>query len=64
MTRKYKHLFISGLDPEHPFDLGAEIEIYMGEEIEKYTYNRSRHPRRFGTSPMANFESRLAVPDA
>ena len=30
-----------GNDPDDPFDLGAEIELYMGEEKEKHTFNKS-----------------------
>ncbi|MCX7911823.1 MAG: hypothetical protein N2506_02510 [Dehalococcoidales bacterium] len=41
-THKYPELLIHlGTDPDHPFDLGAEIEMCMGEEMEKYTFNRS-----------------------
>jgi hypothetical protein len=39
---KYPELLIHlGTDPDHPFDLGAEIEMCLGEEMEKYTFNRS-----------------------
>lgn len=39
---KYPELLIHlGTDPNNPFDLGAEVEMYMGEEMEKYTFNRS-----------------------
>ncbi len=30
-----------GLNPEDPFDLGAEVEICMGEEMEKHVFSRS-----------------------
>lgn len=30
-----------GSDPEHPEDLGAEFELYMGEEMEKHIVNKS-----------------------
>ena len=30
-----------GSDPEHPEDLGAEFELFMGEEMEKHIINRS-----------------------
>jgi len=30
-----------GSDPNNPFDLGAELDIYMGEEMEKHTFNQS-----------------------
>jgi hypothetical protein len=41
-THKYPELLIHlGTDPDHPYDLGAEVEMCMGEEMEKYTFNRS-----------------------
>lgn len=30
-----------GTDPDDPGDLGAEIELYMGEELKRYEYDRS-----------------------
>ncbi len=30
-----------GSDPEHPEDLGAEFELFMGEEMEKHIINKS-----------------------
>jgi hypothetical protein len=30
-----------GMNPDDPFDLGAEIEFCMGPEMEKYTFTRS-----------------------
>lgn len=30
-----------GTNPDDPGDLGAEIELYMGEELKRYEYNRS-----------------------
>ena len=30
-----------GSDPEHPEDLGAEFELFMGEEMEKHIVNKS-----------------------
>jgi hypothetical protein len=30
-----------GSDPEHPEDLGAEFEMFMGEEMEKHIINKS-----------------------
>jgi hypothetical protein len=30
-----------GSDPDNQFDLGAEIEIYIGEEHEKHSFNQS-----------------------
>lgn len=39
---KYPELLIHlGTDPDNPFDLGAEIEMHMGEEMEKHTFSRS-----------------------
>jgi hypothetical protein len=41
-THKYPELLIHlGTDPNNPMDLGAEIEMCMGEEMEKYTFNKS-----------------------
>lgn len=33
-------LFI-GIDPNNPFDLGAEIEFHMGPEMEKHVFNKT-----------------------
>ena len=30
-----------GINPDDPFDLGAEIELSMGEELEKHSFTRS-----------------------
>lgn len=30
-----------GTNLDDPFDLGGEIELYMGEEMEKHTFNKS-----------------------
>jgi hypothetical protein len=30
-----------GIDPDNPFELGAEIELSMGEELEKHVFNQS-----------------------
>ncbi len=39
---QYPELLIHlGTDPDHPLDLGAEIEMCLGEEMEKHTFNRS-----------------------
>jgi hypothetical protein len=41
-THKYPELLVHlGTDPDNPMDLGAEIEMCMGEEMEKYTFNKS-----------------------
>ena len=41
-THKDAELLIHmGTDPDHPMDLGAEVEMCMGEEMEKYTFNQS-----------------------
>jgi hypothetical protein len=32
---------IFGTNPDEPLDLGAEIDIYMGEEMEKHSFNQS-----------------------
>ncbi len=39
---KYPELLAHiGTDPDNPMDLGAEVEMCMGEELEKYTFNQS-----------------------
>jgi len=30
-----------GMNPDDPFDLGAEVELCMGSEMEKYTFTKS-----------------------
>ncbi|HUT67593.1 MAG TPA: hypothetical protein VMW86_03475 [Dehalococcoidales bacterium] len=34
-------LFHIGSNPDDPMDLGAEVEMYMGPELERYTFNRT-----------------------
>ncbi len=34
-------LFHIGSDPENPMDLGAEVEIYMGPELERHVFSRT-----------------------
>lgn len=39
---KYAELLISiGTNPDDPMDLGAEVEMYMGPELERHVFNRS-----------------------
>ena len=39
---KYPEVFIHlGTDKDHPWDLGAEVEMYVGPEMEKHVFNRS-----------------------
>ncbi len=41
-THKYPEIFVHlGTDPEHPYDLGAEVEMFMGPEMEKHIVTRS-----------------------
>ena len=41
-THKYPELIAHiGTDPDNPMDLGAEVEMCMGPELEKYTFSRS-----------------------
>jgi hypothetical protein len=41
-THKYPELLVHlGTDPDNPMDLGAEIEMCMGPELEKYIFNKS-----------------------
>ena len=39
--KKAELLFHIGTNPNDPTDLGAEVEMFMGEELEKHTFNRS-----------------------
>ena len=34
-------LFHIGTNPDDPTDLGAEVEIYMGPELERHVFNKS-----------------------
>ena len=34
-------LFHIGTDPKNPMDLGADVELYMGEEMERYVINKT-----------------------
>jgi len=34
-------LFHIGTNPDDPMDLGAEVEMYMGPELERHVFNRS-----------------------
>lgn len=39
---KYPELFVHlGTDPDNPYDLGAEVEMYMGPEMEKHVITKS-----------------------
>jgi hypothetical protein len=39
---KYPELLVHlGTNPDKPFDLGAEVEMCMGPEMEKHVFNRS-----------------------
>ena len=41
-VHKYPELFMHlGTDPDNPWDLGAEIEMYMGPEMEKHVVTKS-----------------------
>ena len=41
-THKYPELFIHlGTDPENPWDLGAEVEMFMGPEMERHVITKS-----------------------
>jgi hypothetical protein len=51
-----KVLALLGMDPDDPNDLGAEIDICMGEEMEKHTITRSTLvyiPAHFVHCPIA-----------
>jgi hypothetical protein len=40
----HKHaelLFHIGTNPDDPMDLGAEVEMYMGKEMERHVFNRT-----------------------
>ena len=34
-------LFHIGMNPDDPMDLGAEVEMYMGPELERHVFNRT-----------------------
>ena len=34
-------LFHIGTDPQNPMDLGAEVEMYLGPEMERHVFNRT-----------------------
>ena len=39
---KYPELFVHlGTDPDNPYDLGGEVEMYMGTEMEKHVISKS-----------------------
>jgi hypothetical protein len=39
---KYPELFVHlGTDPDNPYDLGGEVEMYMGPEMEKHVISKS-----------------------
>ena len=41
-THKYPEVFIHlGTDPDNPMELGAEVEMCMGPEMEKHVFNKS-----------------------
>ena len=41
-THKYPELFVHlGTDPDNPYDLGAEVEMHVGPEMEKHIITRS-----------------------
>lgn len=44
-------MFLIGGDPEHPFDLGAEVEICIGPEMERFVITRSCCIRIPGGTP-------------
>ena len=41
VTTSPEMLAAIGSDPEHPEDLGAEFELFMGEEMEKHIITKS-----------------------
>lgn len=48
-------LFFHGLDPDNPYDLGWEIDLYMGPEFERYTIDKTSLvyiPARFIHCPI------------
>jgi len=34
-------IMLIGMDPENPYDLGATVEMCIGEDMKKYTFTRS-----------------------
>lgn len=41
MHKENEIIFLLGGDPENPYDLGAEVELCLGPEMEKHTITRS-----------------------
>ena len=39
--KEHELLIHIGTNPDDPMDLGAEVEMYMGEEMERHVFNRS-----------------------
>jgi hypothetical protein len=50
-----EYLSFVALDPEHPDDLGAEVEIFLGKEKESHRFNKSTSffiPKGFVHAPV------------
>ncbi|MCC8059404.1 MAG: hypothetical protein LIO81_00950 [Clostridiales bacterium] len=41
MHKEHELLFCIGTDPDNPYDLGGELEISIGEELEHHVINRT-----------------------
>jgi len=51
MHKENEIMFLFGNNPDDPYDLGAEVEICIGEEMEKFVINRSCCIRIPGGTP-------------
>ena len=51
MHKENEVIYMFGGDPEHPFDLGAEVEICVGPEMERFVITKSCCLRIPGGTP-------------
>ncbi len=55
MHKENELMFLFGSNPEDPYDLGAEVEICLGPEMQKFTITRSCCIRIPGGTPHGFF---------
>ena len=55
MHRETEIMMLLGIDPEDPYDLGAEVEFCIGEKMEKQVFTRSCTIVIPGGTPHGNF---------
>ncbi|MBR2328377.1 MAG: hypothetical protein IKA58_00645 [Clostridia bacterium] len=58
MHKENEIIFLIGNDPDDPFDLGAEVEMCIGPEMEKFTITRSCCIRIPGGTPHGFYNIR------